>query len=222
MDALSRVIQLAMDRKEVEGVLVEPIQHQRLHSFYADDVALIIREDSDCLQRIVTMFDTFGMASGLYVAWEKTKAAYILTNAKPAYLEGKQWTWETAETASKLLGYPVAQSIPADRVLQLVTEKEQKLTTAKQNPENLIGRVVISNHLIDSSAWYLLTLWPGKEANLHKLQGRVVKFVWAGQKVNAHHSVDKETICRAKIKGGLGLMSIPVQWSALSGQIILW
>jgi hypothetical protein len=76
MDALSRVVQAGMDKKEVEGVMVEPIHQQGLHSFYADDMALIIRENSRGLQRIVEMFDTFDKASGLYVDQGKTRAAH--------------------------------------------------------------------------------------------------------------------------------------------------
>jgi hypothetical protein len=81
---------------------------------------------------------------------------------------------------------------------------------------------VVSNHLIVSAIWYLLTLWTGTAADLEKMQSLVVAFVWAGKKTTARHRVDKATICLPKCQGGLGLLSIPAQTESLSGKILLW
>jgi hypothetical protein len=77
-----------------------------------------------------------------------------------------------------------------------VNEKlDSKLQKSKRNPHNLVARVVIINRLIVSSVWYLLTLWIGSIQQLHKMQKKVTKFTWAGQKDSACHRVDAATIC---------------------------
>jgi hypothetical protein len=121
------------------------------------------------------------------------------------------------------LGFPVAQEIPPAQLKEWVTAKlEAKLAIAKNNPYNLIVRKVIANHLIDSSLWYWLTLWNGLEKDLHAMQRRVVKFVWAGQKDTARHRVDHQTLCKPLHQRGLGLLSIPEQTKALSAWLLTW
>jgi hypothetical protein len=111
MDALSSALQNALNNGLIKGVEVESIGQQGLHSFYADDVSLIFRDEPLYLQIIMNIFYKFGKASGLYVNWAKTKAAYIFADPLPARLGQLGWTWETDQNASKLLGFPVAQSI---------------------------------------------------------------------------------------------------------------
>jgi hypothetical protein len=175
------------------------------------------------LEKIQSIFATFGEASGLYVNWNKTKGAFILPRPLPECLDRLGWQWETNDNASKLLGFPVAQEVSLPRMQALVTEKlEAKLEASRKNPMNLVARMVVINHLLLSSVWYWLTLWPGTLGELSKLQTKVVKFLWAGQKLTARHRVDAKTICRPKQEGGLGLLNIPAQTAALSGRILLW
>jgi hypothetical protein len=194
-----------------------------MHSFYADDVALIICDQPQYLQQIQSIFDNFGAASGLFVDWRKTKGAFISSQPLPQRLQQLRWEWESPENSSKLLGFPVAESVSLPRMQAMVTEKlESKLQVSRKNPMNLAARVVVANHLLLSSIWYWLTLWPGTLGELSKLQTKVVKFIWAGQKLTARHRVDAATLCRPKHEGGLRLLSIPAETAALSGKILLW
>ena len=112
MDALSWALIHETAKGRLHGVQVDPINTQGTHSFYADDIALILQEGKSKLSTTMRAFDNFGRASGLYINWQKTNAAFISKNAWPTYLEELNWLWETRENASKLLGFPVAQEIP--------------------------------------------------------------------------------------------------------------
>jgi hypothetical protein len=105
----------------------------------------------------------------------------------------------------------------------MVMEKlESRLSLARQNPLNLVARVVVINHLLVSSTWYLLIISVGTERELKAMQDKILQFIRAGQKKNACHRVDKRTICRLKHAGGLGLLEVPTQAASLSGKVLLW
>jgi hypothetical protein len=105
----------------------------------------------------------------------------------------------------------------------MVLEKlENRLSLARRHPLNLVARVVVTNHLIFSSTWYLLTIWVGTEKELDEMQDKIVQFIWAGQQVKARHRGEKRTICKPKQAGGLGLLKVPTQAASLSGKVLLW
>jgi hypothetical protein len=99
---------------------------------------------------------------------------------------------------------------------------DSALEKSRKNPYNLHTRDVVSNHLITASLWYMLTLWNGTVKELKALQKKVNSFVWAGQRQSARHRVDEQTICMPKKDGGLGIISIMAQTSALAGKMFTW
>jgi hypothetical protein len=132
MDSLSHSLQNALDRGEIKGVEVKPIRQEGLHNFYADDVALIIRDKPECLRKTMEIFQSFGKASGLYVNWSKTKGAYVSDQPLPERLNALRWEWETSENATKLLGFPTAQDISVSRMKAMVLATlEDRLSLAR-------------------------------------------------------------------------------------------
>jgi hypothetical protein len=112
MDALSRTLQNALDKGEIEGVHLTPINKQALHVFCADDVTLVLKDEGECLGNIIQLFDKFGVTSGLKVDLGETKSSYLLLSSTlPIRLEQLSWSWESNDTATKLLGFPIATSI---------------------------------------------------------------------------------------------------------------
>jgi hypothetical protein len=184
LDALSRMFQNALDTKTVEGVLLKPTNMEVMHSLYADDVSLVVRAVTENIVQVMKMLQTFGAASGLYVEWAKTKAAFIPMQDTPEEFSQLGWTWESDENATKLLGVPIAQHISEIQSSTMVKAKlEERIPRCKKRPTVLVARIVLANHFIDSSLWYLLTLWGGRPEELVEMQRQVVNFVWDG-----HHS----------------------------------
>lgn len=46
------------------------------------------------------------------------------------------------------------------------------------NRNNLVARVMLVNHYILATLWYLLTLWPGDAKDMEDFQWLVRKFIW--------------------------------------------
>lgn len=81
----------------------------------------------------------------------------------------------------------------------------------------LAARITVANGLILSTIWYMITLWAGEMAFLHKIQKKIEAFVWAGRP-----RVDRNTISQGRARGGLGLLSVIEQYRAMSGNLMTW
>lgn len=68
-----------------------------------------------------------------------------------------------------------------------------------------------------STLWYLLTLWAGDLAFLKTIQKQIDQFVWNGKP-----RVDTRSVTQSKAKGGLGLISVQEQYTAIVGNLMLW
>jgi hypothetical protein len=184
MHMLSQMLLQAVRNGNIQGVYVPLVDQQGLHSVYADDIVVVFCAEPEYILHIKKIMQTFGDATGLFVEWHKTKLAFISTSLLPAFLEELGWEWEMSTNASKLLGFPTAQSISKEQMrATILTKLETNLEKSRQNPALLIARVTIANHstsqFITAAMWYMLALWVGDHNFLTELQRRVTQFVWA-------------------------------------------
>lgn len=98
---------------------------------------------------------------------------------------------------------------------------ENKLAFAKKNPINLIARILIVNQVLYASLWYILALWVGDAKDLKHIDKIILNFLWAGQAQSACHRVNRATLLRPKLKGGLGLIDLFGHVAALAAKVIL-
>jgi hypothetical protein len=67
-------------------------------------------------------------------------------------LDAAGWSWETDANASKLLGFPVAQSISkAQMTTMLMSKLEENLEKSRRNPASLMACITIANHFVSAS-----------------------------------------------------------------------
>jgi hypothetical protein len=106
-------------------------------------------------------------------------------------------------------------------VVQINKILQDRLAKSRMNPTSMSARLVIVNQLMLSAGWYVLTLWSGTEADLKKLEKKVVRFLWAEHNYQVHHRVNYQTIIRFKHQGGLGYISIVHQVDSLASKMII-
>lgn len=223
IDSLSRIIEEDTASGLLQGVHIPEAHVHISHSLFADDLTMFLRAEMRFINHCKALFQSFGLASGLFVEWTKTKAAFISCRPLPIAFLGLGWTWETQSSASKLLGIHMAQAISEELMTDFVTSRlQQDLSRWRKRPTSLMGRVTIVNHLILSKLWYTLTVWTGSMWTLENLQRAVVQFIWQGQNPWGRSRVNLETLIKPKSDGGLGLISIPHQVRALAGGFITW
>lgn len=171
----------------------------------------------------MAIFDKFGKASWLLCKWTGTKAALISNSGLPVDLLQLGWVWESGLTSTKLLGFFFSDGLsPELMVEQLSKILNDRLTTAKSKKLSFMARVVIINHWIQGAIWFILALCVGSPQQLKALQSIIIKFLWAGEKESARHRVDILTITSPKSQGGVALISLTDQGTALASKLVLW
>lgn len=211
-------MQRALERGSIMGVYFPKVGLITLHNMYADDMYAVLRA---CLRYILAfqcILIQFGKVSGLHFAWEYTVASYIPARPPPPELRILRWKWEDNNTASPLVGAPVAQSIAQGRLEGILLEKiAKRINKIKERGLTLAARIVVANSLIMGCLWYFLILWAGDAKFLKRLQREVDRFIWGGRSWVAG------AICTLKkMEGGLGLINIAAQYRALSGTLMIW
>lgn len=149
-----------------------------VHSFYVDDIRLIVKTDQPKIFACKEIFDAFGSVSSLYYDWNKTKSIYLLDGSLPQFLAEIDWDWETQDNASRYLGVFMGNQISIEATKEFLLQKlEKRIEKATQNT-SLIARVTIANHLILANLWCSLCIWVGTDANIAMLEARIIKFIW--------------------------------------------
>lgn len=70
-------------------------------------------------------------------------------------------------------------------VEQLTKILDDRLATTKKKKLLFMARVVIINHWILGTIWFILALWVGCSQQLKVVQTTIIKFLWAGEKESA-------------------------------------
>lgn len=175
------------------------------------------------MQHCQHLLDSFGRASGLFCDRTKTKAALVPYFPVPPPLLALGWQWESSAIVPYRLGIHCAQQLSEELMeKELELRQDRGIARCRAKSSSLMARVMVASHIITSSLWYMLTVWPGKPSFLESLQKKVIRFIWAGSNATTRHRVKAKIITCPKRLGGLGLISIPLQTRALAGLIILW
>ena len=83
-----------------------------------------------------------------------------------------------------------------------------------------MARVTLVNSIILGAMWFILTLWAGDDRILAEIERQILSFLWGGSDEKVRHKVNKNTIYLSKDKGGLGIINIRHQITALLGKLV--
>lgn len=167
LDALSRIIQNEAEQGTITGVEIEELGIINAHSFYADDVRLIVSAQMPTINQCIQLFDCFGKAAGLYYNWNETKVVHLLQSPLSQELDMLQWKWEDATAASRYLGTYVAEQILHIKTMEALRNAlQRRLKKVDTKKSNLVVRVLLVNQYILVALWYLLSLWLGDSKDL--------------------------------------------------------
>lgn len=139
----------------------------------------------------------------------------------PHFLALQNWQWETKVNATKYLGiYMVDQISSTITKEQLFIKIDKCLEKASRHQLSLTGRIIVANHIIQATLWYLLAIWVGDDEDIRQVEQTIKHYIWTQNK-STRHKVNFDTITLPKKEGGLGLISIAHQTKALAAKILV-
>jgi endonuclease/exonuclease/phosphatase family metal-dependent hydrolase len=184
---------------------------------YADDLEVFLRtpEEWPVLQDLLSVY---GAASNAKVNIHKTEIVSLSGKAHPVWQDissSRGISYHTAASthAVRYLGYPLHSS-PSQLNLYLTRIKNVlylKCCQLKSRGLSVRGLALITNSLVFSKLWHLLRVTPVPKYWLNDIRSMASKFLMA---FRPHPSWN--SICQPHLNGGLGVIDVHQQQSALN------
>lgn len=117
--------------------------------------------------------------------------------------------WKDCDSTNQLLGFSFIDGLHDDTMFDsLVSKIQQKNRQWNRYQVLLHGKVVIANHLVASSLWYILTLVTMNSRRIHQLQQFLVAFIWSKEGRASRNKCPERLLTLGKKLRGLGLVDV--------------
>ena len=173
-------------------------------SAYADDISVFVADDED-FDRLQRTYQLYAAQSGARLNALKSAGLWAGSWA------GRQDTpldFRWSSEGGKFLG--VAMGNTPGATTEGLEEMRRKFSAAilrwrgRAASMSLRGRVIVANQFLAPRLWYTLQVVAPPPALVHRLQGELANFVWAGRR----HWTRVRELCTPVHLGGLGLVHI--------------
>ena len=128
------------------------------------------------LQEMYTMVQTFCMASGASINWNKSVNFLVSSNSTTS-----QWSphpdfwWILEGTSVRYLECQVGLNISSEvHVVSLLLKIRKKLLFWSKAKLSFVGRVIVINQVLLYSLWYIISCWSFSRSCMEQLQ----RLVW--------------------------------------------
>ena len=194
-----------------------------LDAEFADDTTLYVEGTLDNLQRVQHALQHFCIASGARLNWNKTVAFWVSSEPPPSWLPHPLFQWTERGEARRYLGVQVGINLaPEAHVAPLLLTLRKKLFLWSQAKLSLAGRVVVANHVLLATMWYIASSWMFSKSCIGQIRRLVRNFLWAGQdRDHVRAKVAWSTIITPKNQGGLGIIDPVDQTMALLAKLLI-
>ena len=194
-----------------------------LDSELADDTALYVDGMLTNLQQVEWALLQFCTASGAKLNWEKTVAFWVSNEPPPRWTPHPNFEWTQKGVAVRYLGVQVGIDLaPELHVAPLLLTLRKKLFLWGHAKLSLAGRVVVANHVLLATVWYIASSWLFSKSCIGQIRRLVRNFIWAGEdRCHIRAKVAWSTLIAPKIHGGLGIIDPMDQCMALLTKFIV-
>jgi len=147
-------------RYEVEGLSLPKGGLIRDQTF-ANNTALYLKGTPNNMDKAQRVLELFCQTSCAKVNWHKTAAIWA-SETKRTWLWGEEvgLRWLPEGTGTRYLGIQVGFHLPSEANFdKMMLALKSKLITWSHNKLSLAGRILVANHVLLASTWYLAACW---------------------------------------------------------------
>ena len=165
------------------GGLRIPLSHIEVRDAeFADDTALYLKGDLENLQKTELAISTFCKASGALVNWNKSFAFWVGDVEPPLWSPHPQFRWIPSGCPVRYLGCTIGIDLSMEnQVAPLLLSLRKKLLLWSSTKLSFAGRIVVANHVLLASTWYVLSCWIFSKSCILKIRRLIRNFLWSSK-----------------------------------------
>ena len=194
------------------------------NQMFADDTLLLLEGTPDNMNQAIAVINKFGAASGAKLNLHKSVGLWVANIART-------WTWGEAEglkwlqpgEVTRYLGYPFGiQITQQEKDNKMLGQIRKHLHRWTGNKLSLAGRIMIANHVIFSSIWYIASCMDFSNHALKLAKATVRNYMWSGKgEANTRARVKWATTVLPIVRGGVKIIDPQWQASALLVKLLI-
>ncbi|KAL4348556.1 hypothetical protein GQ457_17G007420 [Hibiscus cannabinus] len=215
-EALSALFHKAMEAGVLKGVQVGNSNLKISHIQFADDLILFGVAKEEEVLNMKRLLRIFGLCSGLNLNLKKTKlyGVNVERDVLDRWAERVSCSCDSFPTVYLGLPLGVTRNVKEiwDPILQIF---QKRLDGWKGKILSFGGRITLAKSVLSSLPIYYLSMFQLPACIAGKLNSLISKFIWGNKEGRTIHWVKWETVCKPKIRGGLGLWDLRLKNRAL-------
>jgi len=216
IDGLSRSIQAAKDRGDIQGVKVSR-NHSLTHLMFVDDVllfGLLLVNEWHCFKRIL---QNFGNATGMEINYNKSSFSSMEDEMDPDILSLFPIDHQRLDLGIRYLGFFIKPNRLLKRDWAWLFERvEQRVGHWCYRHLSIGGRLTLIKAVLESIPVYWMTLYKVPVSVLRLIRTIAASYLWSGNLNNDKiHLVKWEVIARPCSLGGWGIKDLDAFGKAL-------
>jgi hypothetical protein len=208
-DSLSVLMDKAVEKGLIRGILDNVIEKGISHIQYADDTVLMIDGSDKSIINLKILLYCFEWLSGLKINYHKSEVVFFGISQAEKERKINMMNCKLGELPVKYLGIPVSDKVIGSRAFQIIPNRMLKrLDPWKGKFMTLGGKLILTNSCLTNLPMYIMGFYMLPKGVHGKMDMIRSNFFWQGAgDTFKYHMAKWISVCKPKIHGGLGIIN---------------
>ena len=214
---------LASQEAGLKGIRMPVTMQELVDAEFADDTTFYMKGSLQNLIRLEMGMQIFCKASGAKINWNKSMALWISKNPPPPWMPHQDFRWIQRGIGVRYLGCQIGVDLSAKlQIAPMLLTIKKKLLFWSSAKLSFAGRVVVANHVLLATIWYIASCWIFSRSCIGQIRRLIRNFLWTRREGTAVAAkVSWEVISLPTTQGGLGIIDPLDQSRALLAKLVV-
>lgn len=208
-DALGVMLQSAIDKDHIKGVLTNLIPRGVSHFQYADDTVIMVEASVPYIRNLKLILYCFEWLTGLKINFHKSEVYVFGVSQEEKERMANMLNCALGSFPMKYLGVPVSyKHLNMEAFRPIVQKMRNILDPWKGKFITSGGRQILTNTCLSSIPMYCMGFYLLKDGVHKEMDNIRAKFFWQGAEDKfRYHMAKWDMVSRPKDQGGLGIIN---------------
>lgn len=222
-DGLSAILDKAVERGVLRGVVPHLVQGGLTHLQYADDTVLFIQNTDSNIVNLKFLLFCYEEMSGMKINYNKSEVFTIGIDAEESEHIANAFNCKVGKFPMKYLGLPISyKRLSKEELSESAAKVEKRLETWKCNQLSYGGRSILINSSLTSIPMYTMGFYWLHEGTRKRFDSARGRFFWEGVgNRKKYHMVKWEALATPKGFWWFGFCGYKSYEHGSSGKMVL-